>query len=109
MKRKVVELFETAKRELHGEPDDSPKAPALRALVREREGLEVFLDSPPIYPAGEERLAQTLAQELENDPLPPGNRPPVRPRDRKLTINQGATREPNVYACVTRGLLGATR
>ena len=44
--RKVTELFERAKRELHGEPDDSPKAPALRALVREREGLEVFLDSP---------------------------------------------------------------
>ena len=35
LKRKVVELFETAKRELHGLPDDSPKAPALRALVRE--------------------------------------------------------------------------
>lgn len=46
LKRKVLELFETAQRELHGEPDDSPKAPALRALVREREGLEVFLDSP---------------------------------------------------------------
>ena len=44
--RKVAELFETAKRELHGEPEDSPKAPALRALVREREGLTVFLDSP---------------------------------------------------------------
>ena len=43
---KVAELFETAKRELHGLPDDSPKAPALRALVREREGLSVFLDSP---------------------------------------------------------------
>ena len=46
LKRKVLELFETAQRELHGEPDDSPKAPALRALVREREGLCVFLDSP---------------------------------------------------------------
>ena len=46
LKRKVVELFETAKRELHGLPDDSPKAPALRALVREREGLSVFVDSP---------------------------------------------------------------
>ena len=44
--RKVTELFETAKRELDGEPDDSPKAPALRALVREREGLTVFVDSP---------------------------------------------------------------
>ena len=44
--RKVTELFETAKRELHELPEDSPKAPALRALVREREGLEVFLDSP---------------------------------------------------------------
>ena len=46
LKRKVVELFETAKRELHGLPDDSPKAPALRALVREREGLSVFVDEP---------------------------------------------------------------
>ena len=46
LKRKVLELFETAKRELHELPDDSPKAPALRALVREREGLCVFLDSP---------------------------------------------------------------
>ena len=46
LKRKVVELFEMAKRELHGLPDDSPKAPALRALVREREGLSVFVDSP---------------------------------------------------------------
>ena len=46
LKRKVVELFETAERELHGLPDDSPKAPALRALVREREGLSVFVDEP---------------------------------------------------------------
>ncbi|MCY4469589.1 MAG: transposase [Thiotrichales bacterium] len=46
LKRKVLELFETAQRELHGLPEDSPKAPALRALVREREGLTVFLDSP---------------------------------------------------------------
>ena len=30
--RKVTELFATAKRELDGEPDDSPKAPALRAV-----------------------------------------------------------------------------
>ena len=44
--RKVTELFETAKRELHELHEDSPKAPALRALVREREGLCVFLDSP---------------------------------------------------------------
>ena len=44
--RKVAERFETAKRELHGVPNDSPKAPALRALVREREGLTVFLDEP---------------------------------------------------------------
>ena len=44
--RKVAERFETAKRELHCLPNDSPKAPALRALVREREGLTVFLDEP---------------------------------------------------------------
>lgn len=44
--RKVAELFETAERELGRGPEGSPKAAALRALVREREGLSVFVDEP---------------------------------------------------------------
>ena len=57
--------------------------------VGQTQGPRQARRAPPICPAGEERLAKTLAQELENDPLPLGNRRPVRPRDRKLTINQG--------------------
>ena len=43
---KVAELFETAERELRRVPEGSPKSAPLRALVREREGLSVFVDEP---------------------------------------------------------------
>ena len=43
---KVAALFETAERELVRAPGGSPKAAPLRALVREREGLTVFVDEP---------------------------------------------------------------
>ena len=46
LERKVAERFESAERELGRVPEGSPKAPALRALVREREGLSVFVDEP---------------------------------------------------------------
>ena len=72
-------------------------APRDLAVCRTHSGPRQARRAPPICPAGEERLAQTLAEELETNPLPVGNRRPVRPRHRKLTINQGATREPNVY------------
>ena len=42
----VAELFETAERELRRVPEGSPKGAPLRALVREREGLSVFVDEP---------------------------------------------------------------
>ena len=43
---KVAALFETAERELLRAPGGSPKGAPLRALVREREGLTVFVDEP---------------------------------------------------------------
>ena len=44
--RNIAELFESAERELRRLPEGSPKSAPLRALIREREGLTVFLDEP---------------------------------------------------------------
>lgn len=44
------------------------------AVCRTNPGPRQARRAPTICPAGEERLAQTLAEELENDPLPLGNR-----------------------------------